>query len=97
MIKDMLQYLSNPVMFSAFSVVVGLAYVMIWVTSLKELVREDSGSFSLETDFDEPKKRGPLKLKYSSRRPSVLSKAVTEHEKPKGPRKISIARAVGRR
>ena len=37
MLLSALNYLSDPLFFAGFSIVVGIAYVFIWVISLKEL------------------------------------------------------------
>jgi hypothetical protein len=39
MFEIALKYLANPMFFAGFSVVIGVAYVVVWVISLKEIVR----------------------------------------------------------
>jgi|GEM_PF-6449193 hypothetical protein len=41
MLLSALNYLSNPLFFAGFSIVIGIAYVFIWVISLKELGKRD--------------------------------------------------------
>lgn len=41
MLLSALNYLSDPLFFAGFSIVVGIAYVFIWVISLKELGKGD--------------------------------------------------------
>ena len=41
MLLSVLNYLSDPIFFAGFSIVVGLAYVFIWVMSLRELGKGD--------------------------------------------------------
>lgn len=39
MFEMVLKYLADPMFFAVFSVVIGVAYVVVWVISLKEIVR----------------------------------------------------------
>ncbi len=39
MFEMALKYLADPMFFAVFSVVIGVAYVVVWVISLKEIVR----------------------------------------------------------
>lgn len=96
MILELLHYLSDPLFFTGFSLVIGVAYVYVWVTSLRDLAREDSGFYVLDA---ESRNRGEQKerplLKYSGRRISVRSKAVREEEAgQEGRRRARISRAA---
>lgn len=82
MISDILHYLTNPVFFSCFALVIGIAYVYVWVTSLRDLVRPDSMLYALDEDSRSERKQSRPVLKYSGRRVSVRSKAVREDEEP---------------
>ena len=96
MIMELLHYLSDPVFFTGFSLAIGVAYVYVWVTSLRDLAREDSGFYVLDSEGNN---RGEIKerplLKYSGRRISVRSKAVREDEAVQaGRRRTRITRAA---
>jgi len=54
MLLSVLNYLSNPFFFAGFSIVVGIAYVLVWVISLRELGREYRTTYRLRGMRAEP-------------------------------------------
>ena len=40
-----LEFLADPMFFAGFSVVIGVAYVVVWVISLKEIAQPSPDSF----------------------------------------------------
>ena len=47
MLLSVLNYLSDPLIFAGFSILVGIAYVLIWVFSLRELARGSRTTYKL--------------------------------------------------
>jgi hypothetical protein len=47
MLLSALNYLSDPLIFAGFSILVGIAYVIIWVLSLRELGKGDRTTYKL--------------------------------------------------
>ncbi len=96
MFGELLYYLSEPVFFTGFSLVIGVAYIYVWVTSLRDLSRQEGSFYSLDQDAaaGSADRARPL-LKYSGRRISVRSKAVREEEPGTGiRRRARITRAA---
>ncbi|MCE5270030.1 hypothetical protein LLH00_01960 [bacterium] len=96
MLGELLDYLSDPVFFTGFSLVIGVAYIYVWVTSLRDLSRQESSFYSLDQDAAAGNgvRQRPL-LKYSGRRISVRSKAVRDEESESaGRRRARITRAA---
>ena len=60
MMLSVLNYLSNPLFFAGFSVVVGIAYVLVWVISLRELGREYRTTYRLTGMRAEPESQKRL-------------------------------------
>jgi hypothetical protein len=56
MFQTALEYLANPTFFAGFSIIIGVAYVVVWVISLKEITQPSPDSYFLpsrqERDFD---------------------------------------------
>lgn len=58
-----LQFLADPTFFAGFAIIIGVAYVLVWVISLKEIVQPDTGFLDPEQrgeprfDFDEFSRR----------------------------------------
>ena len=55
MLLSALNYLSDPLIFAGFSILVGIAYVIIWVLSLRELGKGDSTTYKLVGMREEPR------------------------------------------
>ncbi len=45
MFEMALKFLADPIFFAGFSVVIGVAYVAVWVVSLKEIARPSPQAF----------------------------------------------------
>ncbi len=45
MFEMMLKFLADPMFFAGFSVIIGVAYVAVWVISLKEIAQPSPQSF----------------------------------------------------
>ena len=55
MLLSVLNYLSDPLIFAGFSILVGIAYVLIWVLSLRELGKGDRTTYKLVGMRAEPR------------------------------------------
>ena len=62
MLLSVLNYLSNPLFFAGFSIVVGIAYVFVWVISLRELGREYRTTYRLRGMRAEPEQKRRINL-----------------------------------
>ena len=47
MLQTALHYLADPTFFAGFSIIIGVAYVVVWVISLKEIVQPSPESYFL--------------------------------------------------
>jgi len=54
MLLSALNYLSDPLIFAGFSILVGIAYVVVWVLSLRELGRGQRTTYRLKAMREEP-------------------------------------------
>ena len=96
MLGEILHYLSNPVYFFGFTLVIGIAYIYVWVTSLRDLVRPETGFYSLDQDSRREQRLPRPVLKYSGRRVSIRSKVLRDGEETmrgRG-RRVRIKRAA---
>ena len=62
MLLSVLNYLSNPLFFAGFSIVVGIAYVFVWVISLRELGREYRTTYRLRGMRAEPEQKRRISM-----------------------------------
>ena len=52
MFQTALQYLAEPAFFAGFSIIIGVAYVVVWIVSLKEIVQPSPDSYFLPAAGD---------------------------------------------
>jgi hypothetical protein len=64
MFQTALEYLANPTFFAGFSIIIGVAYVVVWVISLKEIIQPSPESYFLpsgqENDFEVHEQHRPV-------------------------------------
>ena len=53
MLQAALQYLADPTFFAGFSIIIGVAYVVVWVISLKEIVQPAPESYFLSSQDEQ--------------------------------------------
>jgi hypothetical protein len=96
MFEMALKFLADPMFFAGFSVVIGVAYVVVWVISLKEIVQPSPQSLfqpvrrNPEYDVQEQrfKASGP---RMRNDRVTVRKKVVTEKTSARGRRAARAA------
>lgn len=62
MFNLVLEYLADPVYFGVFSLTIGLAYIIVWIVSLKEIGKTHGAALLRAADGEEggyPRAKGP--------------------------------------
>lgn len=97
MLHTALQYLSNPLYFGLFSIMVGIAYVAVWVISLHRLTQNENPPFIRAVkDGIEARRRESGRIKKNSEAAVHLSAAAIRREEIAAKRRARITRAVSR-
>jgi len=97
MLHTALQYLSNPIYFGLFSIIVGMAYVAVWVISLYQLTQNERTHFIRAVkDGVEAQRKESGRIKKNSEATVRISAAAIRREEIAAKRRDRITRAVSR-
>jgi hypothetical protein len=97
MLHTALLYLSNPVYFGLFSIIVGMAYVAVWFISLHRLTQNEKTSFIRAVkDGVEARRKESSRIKKNSEAAVHIYTAAIRREEIAAKRKARITRAVSR-
>ncbi|MBW7997322.1 MAG: hypothetical protein FVQ81_12275 [Candidatus Glassbacteria bacterium] len=96
MFKIALQFLADPTYFAGFSIIIGVAYVAVWVISLKEIVRPAPETYfrparrDPELDIQEQRQNGQVTHRRNNS-VRVRRKFVTDGDNQPRGRRVSRA------
>jgi hypothetical protein len=97
MLHTALLYLSNPIYFGLFSIIVGMAYVAIWIISLYQITQNENPSFFRAVkDGVQARRKESERIKKYSEASVRISAATILREEIAAKRRARITRAVSR-